>query len=97
VVEDCNYLGENKIFMQELLDLPDEDAALMLTDEILCLPPTVRIEETVHNQGDLKAEITVKLEEDMLQKIETPSCSQTGENRREEYGESLPDDGPSKD
>jgi hypothetical protein len=43
VDEDCNYLGENKIIMEELRDLPDEDPALMLTDAIPPLPLHLRI------------------------------------------------------
>ena len=90
---DCNYLGENKIILEELRDLPDEDSALMLTDEILHLPSMVRIEESVPNEVEIKAEILIKTEEDMLQEIDTPSFSETEEN--EECRESVPDHGPS--
>jgi hypothetical protein len=92
---DCNYLGENKIIIEELKDLPDEEPTLMLTDEILHLPPTVRIEETAPNEVEVKAEIVIKTEEDMLQEIDTSSFSETEENNHEEYGESMPDNGPS--
>jgi hypothetical protein len=92
---DCNYLGENKIILEELRDLPDEDSALMLTDEILHPPPTVSIEETVPDEVEIKAEIIIKTEEDMLQEIDTPSFSETEENKHEECGESVLDHGPS--
>jgi hypothetical protein len=92
---DCNYLGENKIIMEELKDLPDAEPALMLTDEILHLPSMVRIEESVPNEVEVEAEIIIKMEEDMLQEIDTPSFSETEENNHEEYGESVPDHGPS--
>jgi hypothetical protein len=92
---DCNYLGENKIIMEELKNFPDEDPALMLTDEILHLPSMVRIEESVPKEVEVKAEIVIKTEEDMLQEIDTPSFSETEENKHEECGESVPDHGPS--
>ncbi len=93
---DCNYLGENKIILEEWKDLPDEDPVLMLTDKIPPLPLNLRIEESVPNEVEVKAEILIKTEEDMLLEIEAPSFSQTEGNDSGECDESVPDDGPSK-
>jgi hypothetical protein len=93
VDEDCNYLGENKVILEELKEVPDEEPALMLTEKILHLPSTVRIEESVPNEVEVKPKIVIKMEEDMLQEVDTPSFSQTEENKREEFEESVPDDG----